>query len=180
MLKAAQIAAGVSLVLSLGALAAPSDTDAEVCLVRQFADKAVEAKPEGSWWYMRQGQRVETRSSDGELGEIWTRSSESAPGYLRLDHVERVAIEYASGDFGMAGIDVTRLWYWASPLPELIETRSHGRQVWLRPVDCKPRAQSDVKMSSPELLDTYRLVDFIDLGDMEGDPQLERVLQRQR
>jgi hypothetical protein len=173
----ALLASGLVWFLSSGAVAS-DDTDDEACLVHERASKGSGATPDVTWWLLRQGNRVETRSADGQLGELWTRSASGQTRYFRLDHVERVAIEYASGDLSMMGVEAADLWIWESPLPVELPTRSFERPVQLR-LECEPLGDSNVAMSRPEFLDAYRLVDFIDLGDMEGDVQLQRVIRRQ-
>jgi hypothetical protein len=177
MRRSALLTIGLVWVLSSGAPASDG-ADGEACLVHQSAAETTDLPAEVTWWLLRKGDRVETRRADGQLGEVWTRSVAGASTYVRLDHVERVSIEYTSGDLTMMGIDAPDSWIWNTPLPIEQTTRAFDQPVRLR-LECGPLLDSTVALTAPEQLDRYRRVDFIDLGDMEGDAQLQRVIRRQ-
>jgi hypothetical protein len=179
MRRTTRLAGSLGLAVSLCASAAQGDPAAETCRVEQQMKTAGEsAQPVQRWWLLRAGERVETRSDDNETGELWTRLPGGELHYARIDHVERVMIEHMAGDLAMAGVDGGRLWYWSNPLPGQVDSTVAGAPVTLTIRDCQPAGEARPAMTPLTVLQKYRQVDFIDLGDMAGDAQLQRVTRR--
>jgi hypothetical protein len=90
------------------------------------------------------------------------------------EHRNGLAVEHYAGHYG----DTTTALDWmpALQLPARIAKTSKAGVEALVLVQCSPLLSAAVQPISPAALAGYRHLDYSDLGDMESDPLVQRIL----
>jgi len=68
-------------------------------------------------------------------------------------------------------------WLPSLRLPSRITKRFPERLVILAMRDCRELSKTQTQPLSSQELDSYRHIDFSDLGDMESDPKVQRIME---
>lgn len=69
----------------------------EMRLMPNAGNKTGQQKPL-VWYFWRQAGMIQTRSADGDYGEIWQRTGNGGVQYRKLYHADKTAVEYMPGD----------------------------------------------------------------------------------
>ncbi len=86
-----------------------------------------------------------------------------------------VKVEHYSGTLDGVATEVD--WLPSLGLPARIAKTFPDRVVTIAMRDCGGLAQTSARPISSQELDAYRRIDFSDLGDMESDPSVQRIIE---
>lgn len=139
------------------------------------------------WWVLREDHRIEFRSGDGRVSEIWRKESD---GYslIRVFHPSKRAVHYTPSD--LRALQVQPDWQALISLSEPgVEVISRDEALNLPRERRKARdgqqfvdtlKQSWASAEAPQQpteLKRYQVMDFSDLGDNEADPFFRQFIQ---
>ena len=75
------------------------------------------------------------------------------------------------------GVDVKMEWLPSLKLPKSISRHGPGMDEDLDLVSCKSLSTASIKPMTTAKLNDYRHIDFTDLGDMEQDPAVQKIMR---
>lgn len=92
---------------------------------------------------------------------------------IGIENIQGVPVEELKGSID--GVDTTVQWLKSQALPMRLKRSSDRGVDELRLVSCVSPGQGPIQPRTNQQLLDYRHIDFSDLGDMESDPQVQRV-----